>query len=532
MTRLLSEYCLIESLISPFAKAGEKEALWELLSGIFCIGDKAEAAKLFSAACAEPFSDMHTLADYERECRIIEYSAAVGTPAVLDDCDRMLLAAKGEALRYRQDMVSFGTVFGEDAARDELYSAASAGNVRAGTALAILEHFGIGFAENKKRAARLLASALRWNNVEAIFTSLYICPETRPENLGRLALINDGEDGCELVGYISRHYGTAPGAAPEGSALMELAFSEGSVRRELYEHKFASYMYTSLLGKADKRRIALSYKKETAAVYDELPIAEDESDALSPVLSALDSVKLDREGEKRRIRRNLACVHTRRNKFYKPLLIICRDPYVTSMYKNAILSALSSAPAVKIDAALLHSEELANTKENIFFRAVNDTGRATAVVVVENVDELSSAGARELSRYIRGDMRAAFRLGYPQLTLDLSRALPVLFASGEVDESLVSLCDVVRASAVVELEKEAVVKDILDYKRRSYGLAALEVTDEVMKTLVAKSSAQVTDLADELAKYVSCEPDGFTVGADTFDTLMREMKPEKSRFGF
>lgn len=530
---LLTSFCLVKSLAAEFMTAAEEKRLIDALAGIYCISDKKELLRKIELTRAEPFKNMRTLRDYERECRLIEYSSIVGDPVALSDDDKDILAAFGAALRKKQDIFDSGMIFTADSVKERLDEAVSVGNVRAAFISALLEYHGIALGKNKEKAERNLSRAFLWNDTDAILLHLYVYPDEREATVAKLRTILTGEDGALLVQRIAEAYGiTESDNTDENSALMERAFSLGTVRREVFEDKFASFIYSGLIRLQDKKKIVSGYRKETAAYYDDLPSDIDENGSVTPDLSVIDGVKLKRESEMRRIKRNLACVNTRRNKFYKPLLVISKDPYVISMYKQAVIASLACMPAVKLDASLFGHEQLSSSKENIFLRAVSDSGKASTMVIIEKVDELPEPLARELSRYIRGDMRAETRLAYPQLTFDLSACLPVLFASGEVSAELAELCDVVRAEAVVSAEKETVVSDILEYKRRSYGLKSLSVSDEVMTDLVAKSSAQVTDILDEIAKYISSDPDAGKIGRDVLDTLTREMRPKGTKFGF
>ena len=202
------------------------------------------------------------------------------------------------------------------------------------------------------------------------------------------------------------------------------------------------------------------------------------------------------------------------------------------MYKQAIIGALSSAPVVKLDATLLDAQDLSETKDNVFLRAVSDSGRMSTVFLIENCHLLSDAAGRELSKYIRGDVRSSFRLNHPQVTVDLSPCLIILFGEGEVPEQLADMCDVVRAAMPTPDEKEAVVRAILDYKRITYGLDRLDVSDTVMKSLVSKSSALVSDLADEFAKYLACDPSVARIEDSDMAQITKDINRGTVKFGF
>jgi hypothetical protein len=335
-----------------------------------------------------------------------------------------------------------------------------------------------------------------------------------------------------LLAVSANRFDTVPEQTDGNTALMEKAFLTGVVEREKYEVKFAAYIYTDVLRAEDKSKIIANYKKETASIYDDIPTHIDMSDSISADYSVFSSLKLVRDGEIRKIKRNLVSAHTRRNKFYRPMLIECQDTYVLSMYKKAIMAALSGAPMVKLDASLLTNADLSETKDNIFLRSASDSGKMATVFLIENCHALGEGGAKELSKYIRGDMRAAFRLNYPQVRIDLSPCLFVFFAEGACGEAMEELCDVLRVGAVMPDEKEIAIRNILDYKRICYGLDALELDGHVMAELKSKNTEKISDLCEEFAKYAACDPDTRVINKDILDTVLRDLRVGTVKFGF
>ena len=533
LVKLLSRYYLTVALGCAFLTEADRHEAFEILKRIYCRENDEQLAKYEQLSENAPYGKMMTLADYERECRIIEYSTLVGSKMELTAEDRIILAAKGEALRYKQQIVTFGANFTSDALTEQLLEASSKGNIHALGVFAFMEHYGIGIGMNKRRAERNVEKAVRWNDLDAILLGLEIYPERADMYMSKLVTVFRGDDEREILSEIAAFRGAnIPDARDKNTTLMEKAFLIGAVEREKYEVKFASFIYTDVMRYEDKSRIITNYKKESAPIYDDIPTHIDMADAITVDYSALEGLKLCREGEIRKIKRNLVAAHTRRNKFYRPLLIECRDWYVLDMYKQAIIAALGDTPAVMLDASLFTGADLSETKDNVFLRSVSDSGKMATAFFIESCNALSEGGAKELSQYVRGDLRGEFRLNYPQVTIDLSPCLMVLFAEGECAEAISDMCDVVRVGAVSTEEKEAVIRDILDYKRCCYGLEKLTVTDEVMRTLAAKSTDDISDLADEFAKYVACEGCAKEIDVDVLSAVVKDMRAGSVKFGF
>ncbi|MBR2650746.1 MAG: hypothetical protein IKD45_03720 [Clostridia bacterium] len=533
LVKLLSRYYLIVALGCEFLSPEARHGAFSVLKKIYRCEGGEELDKYERLSECEPYARMMTLADYDRERRIAEYSALLGNDLCMSEEDKIILAAKGEALRYKQNIVVNGTNFTPDTLAEQLLDAASKGNIHAISALALMEHYGIGIGENRARAKRNVDKAVKWNDLDAMLLGMEIYPECREYYMKKLNTLFSADSDSELLAAVSAgRFETAPEETDNNTALMEKAFLTGVVERERYEVKFADYIYTDVLRGEDKSKIIANYKKETASIYDDIPTHIDMSDSISTDYSAFSDLKLVREGEIRKIKRNLVSAHTRRHKYYRPMLIECQDTYVLSMYKKAIMAALSGAAMVKLDASLLTNADLSESKDNIFLRSASDSGRMATVFLIENCHALGEAGAKELSKYIRGDMRAAFRLNYPQVRIDLSPCLFVFFAEGACGEAMEELCDVVRASPVMPEEKEAAIENILDYKRICYGLDALTLDSEVMEALKSKNTERISELCEEFAKYAACEPDITEINKDILDTVLRDLRVGTVKFGF
>ncbi len=531
--KFLSKFYLIAALTAKLISSEQKREIYELLARIYCIDKEPSAERYWELSERAPYSEMSNLSDYERECRLISYAALMGKDIGMTADDRIILAAKGEALRRKQDMLSLGKHYTADALSDGLLAAAGSGNIHALGAVAFLEYYGIAIGFNKKRARKNIEKGIRWNNLDCILLKLAERDGSGEECIRKLATVYGYDDDMILTEHIASYYSlNIPSERDKNTALLEKAFMTGAAQRELYDMKVDSLVYTELLTAGDKRRIIENYKRETAPLYHDLPTHIDMDAEIKVDYTALDGVKLRREGELRKIKRNLAGAVSGDRKRYKPLLLISKDPYVLGMYEKAIKKALKGTPCITLDAGLLTAADLSMTKDNVFLRSVSDAGQMAHAFLIEGVEKLSEGGIRELIKYVRGDMRSAFRLSAPQVTLDLSPLLPILFSASEVPEELAEYCDVVRVAAVAVGEKEASVKDILNSMRKTYGLKELNVTEEVMSGLVAKSSVQVSELADEFAKYLCSESGVTTVGMDIMETVSKDMKPAKIKFGF
>ena len=129
-------------------------------------------------------------------------------------------------------------------------------------------------------------------------------------------------------------------------------------------------------------------------------------------------------------------------------------------------------------------------------------------------------------------MRAAFRLNYPQVRIDLSPCLFIFFAEGACGEAMEDLCDVVRVSPVMPEEKETAIDNILDYKKVCFGLSTLTLDKEVIEALKPKNTEKISELCEEFAKYAACDPDTRVITKDILDTVLRDLRVGTVKFGF
>jgi hypothetical protein len=270
--KLLSRYYLITALASAFMTQEQKAEVFDTLRRIYCLEDDTELEAYRTLSEREPYGTMMTLADYERECRVIEYSSLVGKATQLTDADRVVLAAKGEALRDKQAIVDYGANFTKDALREQLADASAKGNVHALGVLALIDTYGFGMGTNPRRAERVIEKAERWNDIDVILLSAELHPERGEELVGKLATVFRGDADSDILTAVAEKCGVSiPQETDSCSFLMERAFQRGAVERGTYDAKFASFIYTEVIRYEDKARIIDNYKKENGPLYDDIP---------------------------------------------------------------------------------------------------------------------------------------------------------------------------------------------------------------------------------------------------------------------
>ncbi len=531
-SKFLCTSYLVSALVGGLVDRECEMKIFDILSKVYLIKDEEKLNKFRALSFNEDYYGMNTLAEYERTCRMLEYAQMRGIDTSLTDEDRLILSAKRIALRSAKEILPEVENLNPDTLTDALLKGISVGNVTAMTTLAFLNETGIAIGKNHRRAVVNLNHAARWNSISANLLLAYFDTSRVSECIARILASDKGSDTQELVQYVCECYGVDTPESDVSSGLLERAFCLGAVERHVCDVTFEGIIYSSAIPVPDKKRAIESYNKGTMNLYDAIPADAATDTAMVWDKGAFSDIAIVREDEIRRIKRNLIGIKGRAKPQYKPLMLVCRDAYVLHEYKRALGRALCKNPIRMLDARHFNDYTFSQTANNVFLSEISSTHTTSTVFMIDSCHALGPVAVSMLSKYLRGDTRAEFRLLQPSLGFDLSGILPVLFSQAEPDGALSDYCDVIRLNPITAEEKGVVISDILERYLDAYGIENVTLCDAVVDILKTKSTEQIEECVDEVVKYMALEDREGEVDEEAFKLIMKDIRVTTVKFGF
>ena len=486
----------------PITKEQKRDIYNELLR-VYCIGQDESTTAIYEASEREPICDVRDYDEYERLCRILEFAHNSAQSVDVTDADRIMLSQKREALRAKEEIFKGCKNITKEALITTLYNTATNSNINAMSLLSFMEYHGILMSKDAERALRRMRVCASWNN---LFGNLMCIAysDQKAEYYDNLYTVFGAIGQGHVLSYICgiTGYPLEKCKKDRVARIIDRAFGQDIISRKQYDRVFSKLAHSELLSIEDKEKLLLSKQKDVLAQLSELPFDIQSVDEVSFDSTCFDDVALLRQGEIKQIKQNLALISRCSHEVCSPLLIASGDEFVSDMYCEAIKKGLLGSSVVLLDAGTLCEADFAQSKENVFLRAMCETKASHTVFVIKDCENLDEGALCELEKMLGFEYRKSFKLVTPPVSIDLSTLHFVLLSSkrSHAVNVLSSYCDTVWTDNIAKKEKSSVVRSIFNTRKNSFGCCGVAVDDAVCEYLAEFSSSQIQQIVDRSLK--------------------------------
>ena len=532
----LQQYFLFETLIRDIDESYDCRPLFDELARLFCLPASVETEALYQASRMPTFRAMHDLRSYERFCRLLAFGAESGQDPALTATDRVLLSGKREALRVKSELFAKGGHRTDEQLALTLESFAMKGSVEAMTTLAFFEYHGLFFCRDEKTARKRIRLAASWNSLFGNLMGIAYDSEHTDDYYDTLAVTLSGVGRRRVFTYLCEAGQVCPERTRRHSAkLIEKAFGLSVIDRRVYDAVFAKVAFSGLLSPEDKEKLLLCRKQDILAPLSDIPFEAKGDTPLTFDREAIGTPPLSRTEERDRILRSITVAVRCPAAVRLPLLITCRDAFVTDLYRRMLSDGFADTPVIELDAATLTEQDFLPGKENVFLRGLSDTKRTRTVFFLRHAEALSERPLEEMQKMLDFHYRKRFKLFQPPVSLDLSEMFFVLFASErcEATEVLAPLCDTVYAEPIADTERGAVIDAIFDERCHAFGQKAVALDSDARRYLIDCGCEQARHLLDDaLRRAVYEDRTAISLSLVTAIAAERKQHGTPTAFGF
>lgn len=494
--KMLKEFFTVNAIIGGYAE--DKKAIFDCLGRVFLVPED-DCKALFPLVMHSDVLSVETESDYHQYRRARQYFALRGYEKGQNSTVSALIELKGAAIKeVKGYCLHYDSAASKAVACGLWTNAAESGNVLALHTLGILLSEGVEFAKDEAKGWEYVKRAANWNSEEGLMAALCYGKSSRGKNLVRLRekLSLLSRNNCfEMV---ERAYGKSRERLPKEFMLLEKAFNQGTLKRDVYEKGYARILYSKIIGMKDKESILFTPNKELFSYAADLPLKLGTDKPGDCCAQAIESLWPARKNETGRVLYSLNNLDLRNVTGFRPLCLVSDSNYLLERYARAITEYLGNVHTERIEVADLTDYELEPAKSNIFVRGCyEDEFNAYFMFfrgdIHERVFEIAAS-------FLQSAKRSNFRLYHPFLILNLGAVLPVCFCSKKHENDLSQYCDIVKIAPTSAEEKAAIVNSILSEKCNMYCVEAVTMQDGVRKKMITYSEDEIESIIETVIR--------------------------------
>lgn len=520
VSAFLSQYFFMDAVVGTFMTPQEKLAAYEDMAEIFCMAGYDRLNDIYEVMESDLFAQTNS---YDNFCYLSRTMQLM--PDAFTSDERYIAAQKSNGFSYFRETFKNGFFTTQNAALTGLEQAAKHGNTYATAILSFFGYTGICLPLNEGRALHYAKRLGYWNDLFGILLQLHYADtndkantDTTMKNLLSVlvAALDNGSE-KDMLAYIANYYGFAVadewGDEPDDNVLIPNPLAE-TLEKRLGDSVLAGNVMNPTLLKVLRSPVLSSHAKQTLVAsfkegenLDALPLHIRRVTALAPVTRLNVTSRLNRKDEQMQILANLSTLDARGSGTYRPLLLVCRDPFVLGEYARIMQEVFTKyvtpcGVTERIDLSLPGNVSMLTGRDKSMVNLLNKLKDACPVLLFQNCQDLDDGQQEVLVNFLRVEHRKQFPTIYDNVTLDLSGMLPILFATSTPGKMLTRVCDVVTLKDVSADEMVAVLGQIMDAKKDLYQLESLEADAEAIAHLQAMTSMQASTLLDKaIAQY-------------------------------
>lgn len=476
---MLKSYFVAENTVGRFSD--DKETLFFAYADIFLL-PREEAERLFALSQSEEVRGIRSESEYHRYLRLKQFLSMDPRAEVPTSETDEIVELKGTAFtvaltfRLMHDAKDVRAVACED-----LTFAAESGDVLGLNTLGILQSEGIVFGKDPVGGREKIRNAADWNNEEGLFAALRYDPERRERYLERLqgCLVRIGH--ADVFKRVEAVYG-APKERRREYLLLEKAFRQGIIKRDVYNKSYARLVYSEILGERAKEALVLTPNKELFAEACTLPLKLGHGGA-DVLFDALEGARPDHPEEAEKVACGLGNTDLRAVSAYRPLCFVSDSRYMLGYYAELVSKCFASPHVERIEIGDLADYDLEPTKNHIFVRSCDED--AFNVYLLMFRGEIGERAFDTAKNFLQSGKRGKFHLNHPSVELDLSAVLPVCFCDRENAKKLKPYCDVIRIADLTPGEKRLAMERVIREKKETYGVREIALQEGLAERLCA-----------------------------------------------
>ncbi len=522
---MLKNYFVAENTVGRFYE--DKQALFSAYAKIFLLTEE-EAASLFALTQREEVLGIQSERDYHQYLRMKQFMAINSRRFDLAPELDAVIDLKGTAFSVALALrLTHEAREARPVACENLTLAAESGLVLALNVLGVLQMEGIVFGKDAHGGLRKILNAVEWNSEEGLFAALRYDPAHKARYLGALreCLVRNGQ--AEALGRAERVYGPCPEEKHADYLLLEKAFRQGIVKREVYIKSYARLIYSGILNGRDKEALALSPNKELCAEACLLPLKLGRVAAVAEAES-LAGLRPDQPEEIARVIGGLGNIDLRAVSAYRPLCFVSDSKFMLDFYASHIARCFRDAHVERIEIADLIDYDFEPTKNHIFVRSCDED--AFNLFLLSFCGDVPVRAFDMAKNFLQSGKRKKFRLNHPGLVLDLSSVLPVCFCDRENAKHLSPYCELIRIAEPTAREKGALIEGIVREKAEMYGVKRIEMQEGLAEALSAYGMDEIDGALDAAVRGHRTEKLLLTVAAVL--SYLKENGAKRNTFGF
>lgn len=533
----LTQFFLIDAICKGFVDENERREIFNDLANVFCVPINEETNQYYKVLNSDQYKRINDYSSYERLCRTIEFAEACGQDVGLTVADRVILAQKRESMLIKSDIFKQGKNLTRDIIADTLLNTAMNGNVDAMITLAYMEYHGICVCKDQKRAIKRMALCAKWNDLFGNLMGIAYDKKNRDAYYDTLFTVLKSANQKEVFEYLCEYNSYARTCKKNPVArIIEKAFGLNIVKRNVYDQIFAKVAFSELISVEDKEKLLLNKKKDAIVSLSEIPFDVNRDGVLHFDEKKASDIVLDRQEELHDILCGLSPAFSNMPALYRTVLIVGDDDYISEMYIESLRKGFGKeGNIIDTDAGMLSMQDFASAKENFILRGLSETKQSHTVFLIKNCHEIGEKELDELIKLLDYEYRRKFKLLDPTVSLDLSDAIIVLFASenNEPVKRLAEECDVIRTMRISEREKLAVIESTFKTRSKSYGCSKVKICDDCKKYLAPFKTGQIVRLIDGALKKAAYE-NGKIITAEALQTISAQQNIQCNRreFGY
>ena len=376
--KFLSNYMYADVIFSPYCGKREMIGIFDEYARVFRVSGADWLDEVKETVFSDIVSCTCTKTDFNRVIRLSELFHGR-----ISDLERYVLTQKSAAVITKAELLEqYGrTTF--ESTLQILRSKAYGGQVDCISLVGFLEYNGFLTEPDRASAEKRIRAAASWNDLFAtLMGAVYL--DDKPFYHGKLLAVLGSSASPDLPDYLKNELGIGADALPDPVASsLERAICRGIYEPSKLNRDVVKIMRSAVLSDKGKCDLIKSARENTC-FPSEIPLGVTRSSDIRPVYEVFADPPCQRKDEYSAITANLSTVDMRATSSYKPLLFVCSDELVLSFYRNAILSSLQGAPAVRIGFHEGGDCDLSHSSENVFISALEKTGDRNTVIIFDN----------------------------------------------------------------------------------------------------------------------------------------------------
>ena len=482
---MLKNYYIAENTVGRFC--ADKRPLFFAYANIFLLPQE-EAEHIFALSQTQEVVQIQSVFKYNQHLSMNDRLHGRDP-----ECEE-IIDLKGTAFTLAQNFHL--ACDGKDVrsvACENLTLAVENGLVIALNALGILQSEGIVFHKDEGSGRKKILCAAEWNSEEGLLAALYYDPDNREKYLECLqdCLVRIGH--AEVFERVREKYGSYVKGRHGEYRLLEKAFRQGIIKRDVYNKSYARLVYSEILSERDKETLLLTPNAELFAEASSLPLKLGHGTAEFPA-QALDGIRPDHREECDKVLCALGNIDLRALATYRPLCFVSDSKYMLDYYAAALSRCFKTSHVERIEICDLVDYDFEPTKNNIFVRSCDEDVFNLYLLAFRG--EIPEKAFDHVKNFLQSGTRGKYRLNHPGVVLDLSSVLPVCFADRENAKKLKPYCDLIRIAELTAREKRLLTEKAVREKAAVYGMNELTMQEGLSEKLAAYGMDEIDRAID------------------------------------